>query len=51
MADVTPSTHTFENRGDIRSGILNISAPGNFEERMPAIADWFIQRSPDDADC
>jgi quercetin dioxygenase-like cupin family protein len=43
-------THTFENRGDTRAGALNISAP-DLEERMPAIADWFIQRQPADADC
>ena len=43
-------THTFENRGDSRAGALNISAP-DLEERMPLIADWFIQRPPGDADC
>jgi mannose-6-phosphate isomerase-like protein (cupin superfamily) len=44
-------THAFENRGDSRTGVLNISAPGNFEERMPSIAEWFIHRDPSDADC
>ena len=44
-------THAFENRGDTRAGALNISAPGNFEERMPGIAEWFINRDPRDADC
>ncbi|MGH9278555.1 MAG: cupin domain-containing protein [Acidimicrobiales bacterium] len=44
-------THDFENRGDARTGVLNISAPGDFEAHMPSIADWFIQRSADDADC
>jgi mannose-6-phosphate isomerase-like protein (cupin superfamily) len=44
-------THTFENRGDTRAGALNISAPGDFEARMPAIANWFRQRTPDDARC
>lgn len=44
-------THTFENRGDTPAGALNISAPGDFEERMPAIADWFVQRPSADADC
>ncbi len=43
-------THTFENRSDARAGALNISAP-DLEERMPAIADWFVQRLPGDADC
>ena len=37
-------------RGDTRAGALNISAP-DLEERMPAIADWFMQRHPDDAHC
>ena len=36
--------HDFENRGDVRTGALNISAPGNFEEAMPGIAEWFIAR-------
>jgi mannose-6-phosphate isomerase-like protein (cupin superfamily) len=44
-------THTFENRGDSRAGALNISAPGDFEERMPAIAEWFAARDPAEADC
>jgi mannose-6-phosphate isomerase-like protein (cupin superfamily) len=37
-------THTFENRGEVRAGMLNISAPGTFEEHMPGIAEWFIAR-------
>ena len=44
-------THTFENRGDTRAGALNISVPGDFEERMPAIADWFLQRPAAEAGC
>src|SRR5437762_6998233 len=43
-------THTFENRSDARAGALSISAP-DLEERMPAIADWFISRPSGDADC
>jgi quercetin dioxygenase-like cupin family protein len=43
-------THTFDNRGDARAGVLNISAP-DLEERMPAFAGWFMQRSPGDGDC
>jgi mannose-6-phosphate isomerase-like protein (cupin superfamily) len=42
-------THDFENRGEKRAGMLNVSAPGNFEQHMPGIAQWFIDRSPDDA--
>jgi quercetin dioxygenase-like cupin family protein len=42
--------HAFENRGDTRAGALNISTP-DLEEHMPAIADWFDQRPPADADC
>ena len=44
-------THTFENRGDVRAGFLNISAPGNFEERMDGIAEWFRARDREDAAC
>lgn len=39
-------THDFENRGPERAGMLNVSAPGGFEERMPGIAHWFIERPP-----
>ena len=42
-------THDFQNRGDERAGMLNVSAPGDFEERMPGIAQWFRERSPDEA--
>ena len=42
-------THDFENRGHERAGMLNVSAPGNFEENMPGIAQWFVERSPEDA--
>ena len=41
--------HNFENRGSERAGMLNVSAPGDFEERMPGIAQWFIERAPDDS--
>jgi mannose-6-phosphate isomerase-like protein (cupin superfamily) len=39
-------THDFENRGDARAGILNVSVPGNFETEMPAIAAWFAEHPP-----
>lgn len=39
--------HDFENRSSARAGMLNVSAPGNFEEHMPGIAEWFLERSPD----
>jgi mannose-6-phosphate isomerase-like protein (cupin superfamily) len=42
-------THDFQNRGSERAGMLNVSAPGDFEERMPDIAQWFRERSPGDA--
>jgi mannose-6-phosphate isomerase-like protein (cupin superfamily) len=42
-------THDFENRGPERAGVLNVSAPGNFEERMPGIAQWFLERPPADS--
>ena len=42
-------THDFENRGEERAGMLNVSAPGDFEQRMPGIAQWFIERPADDS--
>ena len=42
-------THTFENRSDERAGFLNVSVPGSFEEKMPGIARWFIERSSADS--
>ena len=36
-------THDFENRGSERAGVLNVSAPGTFEEHMPGIAQWFAE--------
>jgi len=43
-------THGFQNQGDVRAGILNLSAPGAFEPRMPGIAEWFSRNPPEDAD-
>jgi mannose-6-phosphate isomerase-like protein (cupin superfamily) len=42
-------THDFENRGDVRAGVLNISVPGGFEDSMPSIAEWFAAHPPGDA--
>jgi mannose-6-phosphate isomerase-like protein (cupin superfamily) len=39
-------THDFQNRSAERAGFLNFSAPGDFEENMPAIVDWFIENPP-----
>ena len=36
--------HDFENRTRKRAGMLNVSAPGGFEEHMPGIAQWFRDR-------
>jgi mannose-6-phosphate isomerase-like protein (cupin superfamily) len=41
--------HDFENRTDERAGMLNVSAPGGFEEKMPGIAQWFRDRAPEDS--
>jgi quercetin dioxygenase-like cupin family protein len=41
--------HTFENRTDERAGMLNVSAPGDFEVHMPGISQWFCARSDDDS--
>ncbi|HEX3794049.1 MAG TPA: cupin domain-containing protein [Acidimicrobiales bacterium] len=37
------TTHDFENRGSERAGLLNVLAPGTFEEHMPGIAAWFAE--------
>jgi hypothetical protein len=29
--------------------MLNVSAPGGFEQNMPGIAEWFRERSADDS--
>jgi quercetin dioxygenase-like cupin family protein len=42
-------THDFENRGSERAGVLNVSTPGDFEPRMPEIAQWFAEHPPGDA--
>lgn len=42
-------THNFENRGSERAGMLNVSAPGDFEDALPGIAQWFVERSPADS--
>ena len=41
--------HDFENRGDVRAGVLNLSIPGPFEPSMPDIVDWFREHPPGDA--
>jgi hypothetical protein len=41
-------THDFENRGAVRAGVLNFSAPGGFEPSMPAISAWFAENPPRD---
>ena len=43
------STHDFENRSPARAGALNFSAPGDFEQHMPDIAQWFADHPPGDA--
>lgn len=40
--------HDFENRGNLRAGVLNLSIPGGFEEHMPGIVKWFIEHPPKD---
>jgi len=39
-------THDFENRGDVRAGVLNLSIPGPFEPHMPSIVQWFTEHPP-----
>jgi mannose-6-phosphate isomerase-like protein (cupin superfamily) len=40
------ATHDFQNRGDIRAGVLNITAPGGFEQNMGMIVEWFAKSPP-----
>lgn len=40
------SAHDFQNRGAVRAGALNISAPGGFEKNMGMIVDWFARNPP-----
>jgi mannose-6-phosphate isomerase-like protein (cupin superfamily) len=40
--------HDFENRGSVRSGVLNFSMPGGFEPNMPSISEWYSQNPPRD---
>jgi mannose-6-phosphate isomerase-like protein (cupin superfamily) len=42
-------THDFENRSSTRAGALNFSHPGDFEEHMPSIVEWFAKNPPQDA--
>lgn len=44
------TTHDFENRGECRAGVLNVSAPGGFEPEMGAISEWFKEHPPGDTD-
>ena len=41
-------THDFENRGEVRAGVLNLSIPGPFEPHMPGIVRWFTEHPPED---
>lgn len=44
------TTHDFENRGTVRAGVLNFSAPGGFEPHMPSISEWFSEHPAGDTD-
>jgi len=39
-------THDFENRSNARAGVLNFSFPGNFEQDMTGIVQWFKENPP-----
>lgn len=43
------TVHDFENRGSTRAGVLNFSHPGDFEEHMPGIVEWFREHPPGQA--
>lgn len=38
-------THDFENRGDVKSCVLNFCS-GEFEPAMPGIAEWYAKHPP-----
>ena len=40
------ATHDFQNRGSVRAGVLNFSAPGGFEQNMGMIVEWFAKHPP-----
>lgn len=40
------AVHDFQNRGSVRAGVLNLSAPGGFERNMGMIVDWFARNPP-----
>jgi len=39
-------SHTFENPGRMRAGMLSLSIPGGFEDSMPGISEWFLANPP-----
>jgi mannose-6-phosphate isomerase-like protein (cupin superfamily) len=41
--------HDFQNRSLSRAGVLNFSHPGDFEQQMPDIVQWFTDNPPPDA--
>jgi mannose-6-phosphate isomerase-like protein (cupin superfamily) len=41
--------HDFENRGSRRARLLNLSCPGDFEQDMPSIVEWFKEHPPGEA--
>ena len=43
------TSHTFENRGDVRSGLISFNSPGGFERDAQPIADWFAENPLGDA--
>jgi mannose-6-phosphate isomerase-like protein (cupin superfamily) len=40
------ATHDFQNRSPGRAGVLNICAPGGFEQNMGMIVEWFARNPP-----
>lgn len=42
--------HDFENRGGVKAGVLNFSAPGGFEPHMSGISAWFAENPAGDTD-
>src|SRR4029079_14531732 len=42
-------THDFENRGDVRAGVLTFYGHGTFEDARPEIARWWRDNPPKEA--
>ena len=40
------TTHDFQNRSDDPAAMVNFGQPGDFEQHMPGIVEWFAEHPP-----